>query len=90
MGLEFLFAGAVGALLPFVLGVLWNQIQDRQRRRSERTGLLKLVHIEVVNNDLMLDRLAKAIDEDTNREYILLGTGFSRQAIAGLKHDCMG
>jgi hypothetical protein len=53
IGLSELLSGAVGALSIFLLGV----IRDMWRQRRERIALMTLVHLEIVHNERILNRI---------------------------------
>lgn len=52
-----LLSGAVGALLVFVLGVVWQGARDVRRRRRERVALMTLVHHEIMHNEQIMERV---------------------------------
>jgi hypothetical protein len=53
IGLSELLSGAVGALSIFLLGV----VREMWRQRRERIALMTLVHLEVMHNKRILDRI---------------------------------
>jgi hypothetical protein len=53
IGLSELLSGAVGALSIFLLGI----IRDMWRQRRERIALMTLVHLEIVHNERILNRI---------------------------------